>query len=124
MVWHTRRGGGRNLSSPVLAGKYLLTFTMTGVGTCYESSTGKHLWKERLDGKFTASPVVANGLVYIQSEAGQTFVIRPGPKLDIVARNDLNATEGEIFRSSMAAIKGQIIFRSDRALYYVSFRDF
>lgn len=119
MVWHTRRGGGRNLSSPALVGKYLLTFTMSGVGTCYDTSNGKHLWEEKFDGKITASPLVAGGLIYIQTEAGQTIVIRPGEKPEIVARNDLNAVKGETFRSSMAVSKGQIIFRSDRALYCI-----
>jgi outer membrane protein assembly factor BamB len=119
MVWHTPRDGGRNLSSPALLGEYLLTFTMSGIGTCYESSTGKHVWTERLEGSFTASPVVAGELLYIQNEAGQTLVIRPGQELDIVARNDLGAVDGEIFRSSPGISDGQIFFRSDRALYCV-----
>ena len=78
-----------------------------------------HVWTERLDGRFTASPVVAEGLLYIQNEAGQTLVIRPGQELDIVARNDLGPVDGEIFRSSPAVSEGQIFFRSDRALYCV-----
>jgi outer membrane protein assembly factor BamB len=120
MVWHTRRDGGRNLSSPALVGKYLLTVTMSGIGTCYESSTGMHVLTERLEVNFTASPVVAGGLLYIQNETGHTLVIRPGQELDVVARNDLGAVDGEIFRSSLAASEGQIVFRSDRALYCVA----
>ena len=58
-------------------------------------------------------------LLYIQNEAGQTLVIRPGQELDIVARNDLGAVDGEIFRSSPAVSEGQIFFRSDLALYCV-----
>jgi len=119
MVWHMPRDGGRNLSSPALVGKYLLTVPMSGIGTCYDSSTGKRMWTERLDGRFTASPVVAGGLLYIQDEAGQTLVIRPGEALDIVARNGLGAVDGERFRSSPAVSEGQIFFRSDRALYCV-----
>jgi outer membrane protein assembly factor BamB len=119
MVWHTRRDGGRNLSSPALVGKYLFTVTMSGIGTCYDTETAEQCWTERLDGAFTSSPVVAGELLYVQGEAGQTLVIRLGSELDIVARNDLGAIDGEIFRSSPAVSEGRMFFRSDHALYCV-----
>ncbi len=119
MVWHTRRAGGRDLSSPILVDNYLFVVNMAGIGTCYDATTGEELWKERLDGSYSASPISANGLIYIQNEAGKTLVIKPGKSLEIVAENDLGATAGEIFRSTMAPVDGQWLFRSDRAAYCV-----
>jgi hypothetical protein len=44
---------------------------MNGIATLYEARTGKELWKERLNGQFSSSPIVVNGLIYAQSEAGR-----------------------------------------------------
>jgi outer membrane protein assembly factor BamB len=120
MVWHTRRGGGRDLSSPILAGNHLFVVNMMGIGTCYDATNGKELWRARLDGKFSASPIAAGGLIYIQNEAGKTFVIRPdSEKLDIVSSNTIGAPEKEIFRSTLAPSAGRLYFRSNRAVYCI-----
>jgi outer membrane protein assembly factor BamB len=120
MAWHTRRGGGRDLSSPILMGDHLFVVNMMGIGTCYDSTSGKELWQARLDGRFSASPIAADGLIYIQNEAGKTFVIKPdSAKLDIVAQNALGATEGEFFRSTLAPSAGRLYLRSNRAVYCV-----
>jgi len=119
MVWHTPRGGGRDLSSPILVGNYVFVVNMSGIGICYDAKTGKELWQERLGGNYAASPVVAGGLIYIQNEAGQTVVIKPGDKLNIVARNEIGAEHGEIFRGTLAPSNGQIFCRSRGALYCI-----
>jgi len=122
MAWHTQRRSGRDLSSPILVGEHLLVVNMAGIGTCYAAADGRQLWQERLEGAFSASPIAIDSLVYIQNEAGQTLVIRPGETLDVVACNDLGAPEDEIFRSTMVPSQGQIFFRSDRAVYCVGRR--
>jgi outer membrane protein assembly factor BamB len=118
MAWHTPRKGARDQPSPILEGKYLLVADMKGLTTCYDRDTGKELWKERLrSGAFTSSPIAAGGLVYFQNEAGETFVIRPGPKLDIVTENSLGANSAEVFRSSLTPYDGQMFTRSQNVLY-------
>jgi outer membrane protein assembly factor BamB len=120
MVWHTPRRGGRDLSSPILVDRFLLVVNMAGIGTCYDVTTGKTLWTERLGGAYSASPIAVGDLVYIQDEAGRTLVIKPGTSLEILAENQFGPGEGEVFRSSMAASQGQLFFRSDRAVYCVA----
>ena len=122
MIWHTPRTGGRDLSSPILLGDYLLVVNMSGVGTCYDATSGEELWRERLGGNYAASPVAGQGLVYIQNEAGETLVIKPGKELAIVARNQIGAPENELFRSSLVPSEGQVFCRSDRALYCIGKR--
>jgi outer membrane protein assembly factor BamB len=92
---------------------------MMGIATCYDTGTGKELWRARLGGNYSASPIAVNGLIYIQNEAGETFVIRPGGELDVIARNPLPAGDDEIFRSTLAPSDGQLLFRSNRAVYCV-----
>jgi hypothetical protein len=119
MAWHTKRRGGRDLSSPILVGDVIFVVNMSGSATVYDAKTGRELWKEKLGGKFSASPISAGGLVYVQSEAGETFVIRPAPEPKVVARNPLGTPGKEIFRSSMAPCGGRLFFRSDKAAYCV-----
>jgi hypothetical protein len=119
MVWHTPRRGGRDVSSPILVDNYLIVVNLAGVATCYDAAGGKQLWQERLTGSLSASPILIGGLIYVQNEAGETLVIRSGDKLDVVARNDLGAPQGEIFRSTLAPSGGRFYMRSDRAAYCV-----
>ncbi|MBI5819350.1 MAG: PQQ-binding-like beta-propeller repeat protein [Verrucomicrobia bacterium] len=118
-VWHTPRPKVRDISSPIVVGDYLFAIDMKGSATTYDCRSGKVLWSERIPGAFSASPIEAGGLIYINNEAGETLVIRPGPKLDVVARNSLGDLGKELFRASPVPIGGRIFLRSNRALYCV-----
>jgi outer membrane protein assembly factor BamB len=117
MAWHTPRKAGRDQPSPIVVGDVLIVVSMDGIGIGYDTKSGRELWKERLGAKFTSSPIAAGGLAYFQSDAGETFVIKPGPKLDIVHRNTLPAAQDETFRASLAPSQGQMFSRSNKVLY-------
>jgi outer membrane protein assembly factor BamB len=119
MPWHTPRKSGRDCSSPIVVGKYILVTSLDGIATCYNAVDGQPYWKERLAGKFSASPIAAGGLAYYLNENGKTFVIEPGETLKIVAENDLPASKDEIFRASMAPSLGQLFIRSTNVLYCI-----
>ncbi len=123
MRWHAKRKGGRDLPSPAVVGDYLIVASMSGVTTCYDAKTGDTLWTERLDEngrQFAASPLVMGGLVYFQTvNGGETFVIKPGKKLEIVSRNSLGAGEDEIFRATLAPIGDRLYARSRATLYSI-----
>jgi outer membrane protein assembly factor BamB len=120
-VWRTNRKGGRDLPSPIVVGEYLLVFDLRpGTATCYQAATGTELDRIRLSGGFSASPIAAGGLVYIPNEDGEVFVLKPGAKLEIVARNKLSYGGGEVFRASLTPHQGQILCRSDKVLYCIS----
>ncbi|MDA1018559.1 MAG: PQQ-binding-like beta-propeller repeat protein [Planctomycetota bacterium] len=119
-VWRTPRKAGRDLPSPIVVGKYLLVVSrQPGLATCYDAATGKELDKIRLEGTFSASPISANGLVYIPSEAGDVYVLKPGKKLELIETNRLSVGEDEIFRSSITPNRSELLIRSDRVLYCV-----
>ena len=116
-AWETPRQGARDCPSPIVIGDYMLVTDMDGVATCYDTKNGQIYWKERLGGKFSASPIAANGLAYFLNEVGSTIVIKPGPKLEKVAENALPAGKSEIFRASPTPASGQLFIRSTSVLY-------
>ena len=75
--------------SPIAVGPYFLVVSDTGIATASKPPVAGSLWRERLGPHYSASLVTANGLVYFLSDKGVMTIVRPGPKLEIVARNDL-----------------------------------
>ncbi len=118
MAWHTQRRGGRDLPSPVLARDVMVVISMGGIVTGYDALSGEELWKERLGGNFSGSPVVADDLVYVASEEGELLVLQPGQQLEVVSRNPIGNGE-EVFRSSLGISQGELLLRSDRRLYCI-----
>jgi outer membrane protein assembly factor BamB len=61
-----------------------------GTAACWASDTGKELWKARLGGTFSASPVLAGNRIYATNEAGETFVFEASSeKFSKLAANKL-----------------------------------
>ncbi len=120
MVWHTPRKTDRDLPSPIVVNGYLLVIDRKGVLTGYEAATGRELWKNRIGGAFSASPVATpEGLVYFVDEAGVTAVVEPGDELIVHAKNRLNPSDEEIFRAAPTPCRGQFFLRSTTALYCI-----
>ncbi|NNE94330.1 MAG: PQQ-binding-like beta-propeller repeat protein, partial [Verrucomicrobiales bacterium] len=122
MKWHQGRKAGRDLPSPAAVGNHLVVVDMSGVGACFDTKTGEVIWNERigLKGEVAASPLVAGGNVYFQNVfGGEVYVIKPGPKLDVVSVNSLGAKPDEIFRATLAPIQGDLFARSQNALYCI-----
>jgi len=118
-LWHTPRRAGRDLPSPVAIGNYLLVASMAGILTCYDCESGRELWKERIGEKFSSSPLVSNGRAYFQNDAGETIVVEPADKLNIVAKSKIESASDELFRSALVPSNGQILIRSTKHLYCV-----
>ncbi len=114
IVWRTRRGAAY-VPSPIAIDGYFLLVSDDGVGSCFEESSGQRLWMKRLGTHFSASPVAAAGLVYFTSDRGETTVLRPRKKLDVVAVNSL----GEHVYASPAVSQGNLYFRGERHLFCI-----
>lgn len=117
MAWHTDRRGGRDLPSPILIDDCLVAISMAGIATGYDAHTGEELWKERLGGNYSGSPIAAGGNIYALAEDGNVMVIKAGKKYELVAKNELGGGTGEIFRSSLGVVDDELLIRSDRTLY-------
>jgi outer membrane protein assembly factor BamB len=87
-----------------------------GMATCYDAENGDEKWKERLDGSFYSSPLVAGKNVYACSREGTTAIFAAGPDgFEEVARNKL---DGAINASPVAA-QGRLYIRTATHLYCI-----
>jgi outer membrane protein assembly factor BamB len=112
VVWRVTRGVPQK-PSLLLAGDLLFMIHDGGVLTCLDAKTGELIWKARLDGSFSASPVWADGHIYFCSEEGKTTVIEAGREFKVLAQNEL----GSGFMAS-PAIAGSALFLRTRSHLY------
>jgi len=69
---------------------YLYGVLDAGVAMCWECATGKEMWKQRVGGTFSSSPVIVNDRVYVSNEEGETFVFAAtSEKYEQIAKNQL-----------------------------------
>jgi outer membrane protein assembly factor BamB len=111
IAWRTKKGASY-VPSPATVGNYFVVVSDGGVASCFDAESGDRMWMERIGTHYSSSPVVIEGLVYFTSDEGNTTVIRPGEKLDVVAENKL----GEYSYASPAVTHGQLIFRGEKHL--------
>ena len=72
---------------------YLFAVMDAGIAMCWKSDTGKEVWKGRLGGTFSSSPVMVGDLIYASNEEGETYIFKASAeKLQIVATNILGTS--------------------------------
>ena len=115
VAWKEFRGMPQRCS-PLLVDDLLFVVNRDGIATCLEAKTGRSVWKKRLSGKYSASPIYAENRIYLFNEDASTMVIRPGRKLEIVAANAL----AEQSLLATPAIDGNaFIIRTESHLYRI-----
>ena len=63
-----------------------------GIALCWDIKSGQERWKTRPGGKFSASPIVCNGIVYVSDLSGSTHVFSAtGEAFEKVATNKLGS---------------------------------
>lgn len=75
--------------SPLIVGDRMFTIHDQGVATCLDARTGKAVWQDRVGGNFSASPLFADGRIYLFGEDGKTTVIAAGDEYTVLAENQL-----------------------------------
>jgi len=109
IAWSKTRGGPY-MPTPVIYGDLLYIVSNQGVLTTYQAKTGERVYQERLGGKggaFTASPVASDGKIYLSSEDGDIFVVKAGPKYELLATNPV----GQVMMATPAISDGLVIVR-------------
>ncbi len=60
----------------------------SGVGICWNAATGEELWKARIGGTFSASPILVGNMIYAVNEAGELTVFKADPEgLEVISKN-------------------------------------
>ncbi len=93
----------------------LFMATERGIVSVVDPNSGDTLWRQRLGGAFTASPVAGDGKVYFTNEAGETFVIAPTASPEVLATNSID----ERTLASPAISGGTLFLRSDAHLFAI-----
>jgi outer membrane protein assembly factor BamB len=117
MVWKYTRGTAY-VASPILYGDYLYLLTDAGIMTCLDARTGAVQYvggRVPVPASFTASPVAFADKILMTSEDGDTFVLRAGPKHEILRTNSI----GEPVFASLALANGRIYIRGEKHLYAI-----
>jgi outer membrane protein assembly factor BamB len=86
-----------------------------GIASCFDAETGEQIWRERISGRFCASPLYAEGRIYIPSSEGLTTVYAASDEFEKLAENQL---EGQLMASPVP-VDGTLLLRSDTHLYRV-----
>jgi outer membrane protein assembly factor BamB len=117
-LWSFDRGP--DVPTPVSDGKHIYVVDDRGVVHCLDAKTGQIVWgPERLKpGTYSASPVLADGRIYVTNEDGLTSVFAAGPKFEILAENPLE----DYCLSSPAVSEGQIFIRTTTNLWAIGER--
>jgi outer membrane protein assembly factor BamB len=119
LAWESPRGSPF-VPSPILYGEQIyMVNDMASIITSLSARTGQSLYQGRLgvaqrEG-FSASPVAVDGKIFFTNDDGQTFVVRAGPKFELMHTNDL----GEATLASPALVDGRWYFRTQRNLYAI-----
>jgi outer membrane protein assembly factor BamB len=108
-------------SSPVLEGERLYQVDNGANLGAFDVATGKQVWVQNLGTIQKASPVLADGKLYVGTENGKFFIVKPGPAGAQVLDSDQLGTEQqpEAIIASVAIADGRVYLVSDSALYCI-----
>ncbi len=88
VVWEN--GSRVYVPSMLVRDGHLYSVLDAGVGMCWKCDTGKEVWKGRLGGTFSASPVMVGEHIFATNESGKTYIFKATPNaFELVGENQL-----------------------------------
>lgn len=117
IAWKSSKGSPYT-PTPIIYGDLLYALADNGVLSAYDGKTGTMIYQQRLPSSFSASPVAADGKLYLSSEDGDVFVVRTGPKFELLATNVM----GQPLMATPAISDGLLIVRTKDFVYAVGER--
>ncbi|MBI1791002.1 MAG: PQQ-binding-like beta-propeller repeat protein [Acidobacteria bacterium] len=114
IAWSYLRGGVY-MPTPLVYGDLLYTCSNNGILTAYNAKSGERVYQQRVaqGGAYSASPVAADGKLYLTSEDGDIHVLRAGPKYELLATNPV----GEVLMATPAITPGMLIVRGEHHVF-------
>ena len=88
---------------------FLYAFADNGVLFCFDAKSGEEMWKQRLTGPVSSSPLLVGDTIFATNEAGTTWAFKAsGKAYEPIAQNQL----GDSGFASMAAVDGHLFIRT------------
>ncbi|MCB1087402.1 MAG: PQQ-binding-like beta-propeller repeat protein, partial [Verrucomicrobiae bacterium] len=119
VVWNIDNKSPSNLSSPLVFNQRLHVVKSGGISSCFDAKDGSTVWdRTRLKnfGDYYASPIAADGKVYIAGRNGFVVVLDDKPELNILAKNDM----GEEILATPSVADGKLFIRTRESVYCIS----
>lgn len=120
VLW-TYKKGTAYVPSPILYDGLVYLVTDKGLLTCMDARTGEVKYEGArlpVPASFMASPVALSGSLLLMSQDGDTFVVKAGPKFEVLRTNALD----EPISASAAAAPGRLFIRGERHLFAIGVR--
>jgi outer membrane protein assembly factor BamB len=117
VLW-TREKAGSYMPTPLIYDGHLYVLKNQGILACYDLRSGEVRYEQRLAGVtsgFSASPVAADGKLYLSSEDGDIIVVKAGPQFELVSTNSM----GQPLMATPAISGSLMIVRGERDLFAV-----
>ena len=117
VLW-TRERAGSYMPTPVVYRGHLYVLKNQGILACYDLRSGEQRYETRLPevgSGFSASPVAADGRLYLSGEDGDVFVVKAGPQFELLGRNPM----GQPLMATPAISGGMILVRGERELFAI-----
>jgi outer membrane protein assembly factor BamB len=114
VAWKLTKGAPKT-PSMLLVGDELYFVSDAGIASCVDAKSGRVHWAERVGGNYSASPLLADGRIYLQNEEGTGVVLAPGKTFRELARNSI----GERTLASYAVTEGALFIRTEAHIYRV-----
>jgi len=112
LAWTTPKGSPYT-PTPIIYGDVLYVLADNGVLSTYDAKTGETIYQQRLPTSFSASPVAADGKLYLSSEDGDVFVVKAGRQYELLSRNTMD----QPLMATPALSNGLLIVRGENAIY-------
>ena len=117
IVW-SRTGRGSYMPTPLVYGGLLYVLANNGVFDAYALKSGDELYRQRLPeigSGYSASPVAADGKIYLSNEDGEMLVVKAGSTFTHIATNSI----GEPLMATPALSEGVMYVRASRTLFAI-----
>ncbi|CAN5563080.1 PQQ-binding-like beta-propeller repeat protein [soil metagenome] len=114
IAWRLSKGSPYT-PTPIAYDDLLYTCADNGVLSAYDAKTGELVYQERLPSSFSASPVAADGKLYLASQDGDVFVVKAGRKFELLATNAM----GQALMATPALSDGMLIVRGENTIYAI-----
>ena len=104
------------MPTPLIYQDIVYVLGNAGLFDAYDLATGAEIYRQRLEhggSGFSASPVAADGRIYLSSEDGDIFVVRSGRTFELLSKN----TMGEPLMATPALASGSMIVRGEKHLF-------
>jgi outer membrane protein assembly factor BamB len=112
LAWRSSKGSPYT-PTPIVYGDQFYVLADNGVLSSYDAKTGTLIYQQRLPSSFSASPVAADGKLYLASEDGDVFVVKAGRQYELLQKNVM----GQPLMATPALTQGILILRGDNTIY-------